>query len=182
MVAAIPSRVPWAGGMRQGVVARERRRSQIALGTLCSNCCGILARYLVKRKHKHRLLAVLIPSLHPRFSFYQRWFDTVFLLSGCATAATLLALHFANRNNDADHHDDHHTATSRIDATTYSGTMADSSIPGVDPSGLNSSTHVSVVRPRGRGATDKLASSERRREFTGSVRTPASRKLTTKQS
>lgn len=37
-----------------------------------------------------------------RFSFYKMWFDTFFLLSGCATAVTLVAFHLANRSSDAD--------------------------------------------------------------------------------
>lgn len=43
-----------------------------------------------------------------RFGFYQRWFDTVFLLSGCASAVILFFLHLANRSSDADNRDDHH--------------------------------------------------------------------------
>lgn len=37
-----------------------------------------------------------------RFSFYQMWFNTFFLLSGCATAVTLVAFHLANQSSDAD--------------------------------------------------------------------------------
>lgn len=48
-----------------------------------------------------------------RFSFYQRWFDTVFLFSGCVTAVTLLAFHLADRNSDADHHEEDYNGTAR---------------------------------------------------------------------
>lgn len=56
-----------------------------------------------------------------RFSFYQRWFDTFFFISGCVTAVSLLAFHLANRTSDADHHDHHAPSTKkRADAEAFS--------------------------------------------------------------
>lgn len=107
-------------------------------------------------KHLHGRLDV---RYYNRFSFYQRWFDTVFLLSGCVTAVTLLAFHLANRNSDADHHDHHHhhEDKKRIDhVETFSGTGMVSSIPGDRSMRASSSSDGgggvfgSGVRPRGR--------------------------------
>lgn len=58
------------------------------------------------------LCARIAFSFNDRFSFYQRWFDTMFLLSGCVTAVTLLSFHLANRNSDADHHEENHDVIS----------------------------------------------------------------------
>ncbi|CAN0010366.1 unnamed protein product, partial [Ectocarpus fasciculatus] len=50
----------------------------------------ILMRVNLPPRHRVAITAVLGGM---RFSFYQRWFDTVFLISGCVTAITLLAFH-----------------------------------------------------------------------------------------
>lgn len=93
-----------------------------------------------------------------RFSFYQRWFDWVFLLSGCVTAVTLLAFHLANRNSDADHHDDHHhhTVAERsvgvelLDMEAFlAGSGEETRVPCVHVSSLTSSTDL-AFRPRSR--------------------------------
>ncbi|CAB1101419.1 unnamed protein product [Ectocarpus sp. CCAP 1310/34] len=70
----------------------------------------ILMRVNLPPRHRVAITAVLGGM---RFSFYQRWFDTVFLISGCVTAVTLLAFHLANRNSDADHHEDVHNDITR---------------------------------------------------------------------
>lgn len=69
--------------------------------------------------NRSRVYVFFFPSLRwenrvtHRFSFYQRWFDTVFLVSGCVTAVTLLAFHLANRNSDADHHEEDYASNAR---------------------------------------------------------------------
>ncbi|CBN79133.1 G-protein coupled receptor [Ectocarpus siliculosus] len=80
----------------------------------------ILMRVNLPPRHRVAITAVLGGM---RFSFYQRWFDTVFLISGCVTAVTLLAFHLANRNSDADHHEeDHNGNTHHQPPPTATGT------------------------------------------------------------
>ncbi|CAM9512025.1 unnamed protein product [Ectocarpus sp. 13 AM-2016] len=141
----------------------------------------ILMRVNLPPRHRVAITAVLGGM---RFSFYQRWFDTVFLISGCVTAATLLAFHLANRNSDADHHEEDHNGNTRhqppptaIQATTRGrgqqaenaygigeggggfGVVADSR-QGGGPSNSGGGGYYSkggeqsAVRPRGRGAVD----------------------------
>ncbi|CAM9222762.1 unnamed protein product, partial [Scytosiphon promiscuus] len=80
----------------------------------------ILMRVNLPPRHRVAITAVLGGM---RFSFYQRWFDTVFLLSGCVTAVTLLAFHLANRNSDADDREDgHYNARSGSPGATTTST------------------------------------------------------------
>ena len=116
-----------------------------------------------------------------RFSFYQRWFDTVFSISGCATAVTLLVFHVANRNSDADHHDDH-GATKRTDAKTLAGEGNSFHVPGVSSWGAKGGDPDREIRARGRVVPDHFVSLEGQNESTTGVKQMGGRWASTKES
>lgn len=66
----------------------------------------------------------------------------MFLISGCVTAITLLAFHLANRNSDADHHEEDHNSNTRhqtppiaTDTTTRDRKQAESAYNGIGEGG-----------------------------------------------
>ncbi|CAM9915268.1 unnamed protein product [Ascophyllum nodosum] len=149
----------------------------------------ILMRVNLPPRHRVSITAVLGGM---KFSFYQRWFDTVFFLSGCASAVTLLVLHLANRNSDADHHDHRHTAANRVGSDAFLSTGVESSVHKGDRPGMNNrgaQSSVVRVRPRGspleaptlpaHGRVDRPSS---RRGYRAIARMAESRKLSAKQS
>lgn len=91
-------------------------------------------------------------SFITRFGFYQRWFDTVFLLSGCASAVILFFLHLANRSSDADHHHtvavDGAVSHFRSSLEMESSNQEFSSGPGVSSTGAQGAAV--RIRPKGR--------------------------------
>eukprot|EP00752_Nemacystus_decipiens_P014264 g12685.t1 len=145
----------------------------------------ILMRVNLPPRHRVAITAVLGGM---RFSFYQRWFDTVFLISGCVTAVTLAAFHLANRNSDADHHEQphhgppHNAWTAENNNRMGGGCDWDSGIGSVEPTigiraqgggGLISSKkgdHFNGVRTRGRAAAGLSGGSENGFHFTTGAR------------
>lgn len=98
-------------------------------------------------------------SERDRFSFYQRWFDTVFLVSGCVTAVTLAAFHLANRTSDADHHPEAGSTRTGMEQREWEDACRDG------PTSVGSSGSSSG------GPSGFYFSSEGREPFSGGVRT-----------
>lgn len=102
-------------------------------------------------------------------------------MSGCATAVTLLVFHVANRNSDADHHDDH-GVTERTDAKPLAGEGNSFHVPGIGSWGAKGGGPDREVRARGKVVPDRFVSLEGQNESTAGVRETGSRRASTKES
>ena len=88
---------------------------------------------------------------------------------------TLLVFHVANRNSDADHHDNH-GATKRTDVKpTFAGEGKQFHVPGVGNWGARGVGPDREVRARGRVAPDRFVSLEGQNDYGAAARETGSR-------